>query len=272
MEHRIFKICGFSALLLIIVFASIYNCLVIINSGFEYRIVVKTCPMIILTFLIFGYMFIYRVSIYSSIILFSLFFCTLGDILIGIYDPSVAYISRNQTIYFIVGGSFFLIARVLFCIMFMFKPYRKVDIIRHSWKKMILSHIIFMIPFIVLGILNIVKETSFITISVFIYMFFGFGIQLSYAFLRIGALEEESKWSSLFGFIGMFLFNISDILLFISMYTDWVPSYVTPISDNIYWLAIYLICISVVRSSNEYIEKGNSYIPISLTIETENFN
>jgi len=227
--------------------------------------------MIILTFLTFAYMFIYRVSIYSSIVLFSLFLCSIGDVLIGLYDPSVAYIYRSQTIYFVVGGICFFLARVLFCIMFMVKPYTKIDIIHYSWKKMLLSHILFMIPFIILGILNIVKETSFITISVFIYIFFGFGIQLSYAFLRIGVLKEESKWSCIFGFIGMFLFNISDILLFISMYTNWVPTYVIPISDNVYWLAIYLICISIVRSSNEYIEKGK-LLPISFTIETEIFN
>lgn len=271
MEHRIFKIFGFFSLLIIIVLASVYDFLIIDKAGIGYRLAIKISPMIILTSLVFSYMIIYRSTLYSSIVLFSLFLCSLGDIFIGLYDPSAAYISRKQTIYFIVGGSCFFLTRFLYCIMFAIKPYKKFSIIIYPWKKLVLSHILFTIPFTILGILNMIKETSFITISVFIYMLFGFGVQLSYAFLRINTLDEESKWSSIFGFIGMFLFNVSDILLFISMYTNWLPTCVMPISDNIYWIAIYLICISIVRSPYEYIEKGKSYLPISFTTETENF-
>ena len=266
MQHRVFKILGFSALLVIFVFASIYNCLIIINAGFDYRIVIKSCPITTLILLVFSYMCVYRVTIYSSIILMSLHLCLFGDIFIGLYDPSASYIAKNEMTYFIVGGSCFFIARMLFGLAFVIKPYKKFSVIIHPWKKLLLSHLICVIPFTILGILNILRMVSFVNIAIFVYVFFGFGFQLSYAYLRINSDLEESKWSSIFGFIGMFLFNISDILLFISMYTDWVPIYVMPISDNIYWAAIYLISISVVRSPYEQIEMGKHYIPISTSI------
>ena len=271
MEHRIYKILAFASLLIIIVFASLYDCFEVINLASDYRIAIKVSPMIILMILTFTYMCIYRVTIYSSILLMSLFLCSLGDIFIGLYDPSVAYIDRNKMVYFIVGGSCFLITRLLFALMFAIEPYKKFKIILYSTQRLILSHVIFMIPFTIFGILNITRQSSFVTIALFLYMFFGFGIQLSYAFLRIGKLPDESIWSSIFAFIGMGLFNLSDILLFISMYTDWVPKYVTFISNNIYWVAIYLISISVVRSPHEYIEKGKTYLPISFTTKTETF-
>jgi len=271
MEHRIYKIFAFASFLILVVLATLYNCFSLMNIAFDYRIAIKILPMIVLMILTFVYMYIYRVTIYSVLLMFSLTLCSLGDIFLGLYDPSVEYIDKNKTVYLIVGGSCFLTTRVLFAVMFAIEPYKKFKIISHSWKALLTSHILFMIPFTILSILNIVRETSFVTIILFLYMFFGFGVQLSYAFLRINKLDDESIWSCIFAFIGMGLFNLSDILLFISMYTHWVPSYVTLISDDIYWLAMYLISISVVRCRYEYIEKGKAYLPISFTTETDTF-
>lgn len=271
MEHRIYKIFAFVQLLIIIVLATLYDCFSLMNIAFDYRLAIKILPMIALMILTFAYMYIYRVTIYSALLMLSLILCSLGDIFIGLYDPSVEYIDKNKTVYFLVGGSCFLTSRILLAVMFAIEPYKKFKIISHSWKSLLISHFLFMAPFTVLGILNIVRQTSFVTISLFLYMFFGFGIQLSYAFLRINKLPDESPWSCIFAFTGMLLFNLSDILLFISMYTDWVSSYVILISDDIYWLAMYLISISVVRCRYEYIEKGRAYLPISFTTETDTF-
>jgi len=66
----------------------------------------------------------------------------------------------------------------------------------------------------------------------------------------------ESKTSCVFAFLGILFFNVSDLLLFICIFTDTFPSYVILIADNIYWLSMYLLTVSVVRSPYEYVEKG----------------
>lgn len=269
MKHKTFRILSLVTLFILIFLSSIYDYFIKKDFKLSYRLIMKISPNFSLMILSFSYMFIYRITIYSSGILLSLLLCLIGDIFMGIYDPSITDTSKNQMIYILLGGSFFFLTRFLLVIVFATKPYKRVSLIEYGWKKVVFTHIFFSIPFLILGILNIWRDTSLTNIFVSAYIITSFGIPLSYSFLRIGALNnfeiQESKISSLFGFLGMILFNLSDILLFISLFTNWVKSYTLLISINIYWASMYLITISMVRSSEEYVEKGKDYYPLQFT-------
>ena len=242
MQHKTFRILSLSTLVIIISLACVYNYCITKKFDIGIILMLKSSPLFMLITLNASYVFIYRITLYSFGLLVFLILCLVGDFFMALYS--------NQFIYLIAGGSFFLTARILLIFILAFN-------IQYSLKTILLSHIGFSIIFIILGILNIVREPTTISILTSVYIILGFGIPLSYSYLRIGALNQESKMSSLFAFLGILIFNISDLLLFICIFTDKFPSYVILISNNIYWLGIYLITISVVRSSEEYIEKGN---------------
>ena len=269
MKHKYFRILSLVALFIIILLSGIYDYIVKKDYKLSSRLIVKISPNFCLMILSFSYMFIYRATLYSCGVLLSLLLCLIGDIFMGIYDPSLIDISKNKMIYILLGGSFFFLSRVLLSIVFSIKPYKRVSLIEYGWKKVVFWHLFFSIPFIILSILNIWRDNSLTNLFVSLYILTSFGIPLSYSFLRIGALNnfeiQESRISSIFGFLGMLLFNLSDILLFISLFTDWVKNYTILISINIYWLSMYLITISMLRSPQEYVEKGKDYYPLQFT-------
>lgn len=261
MNHKIFRILCLSVLIGLIILSTVYDYFVRKNYNMPIKLVIKSAPMLCLMILDFSYIIIYRATLYSCGILLSLLLCLIGDLFMGVYDPSTVAATENSFLYLILSGSFFFTARILFTVILAIKPYKKVSLIRYDFRKILMSHICFSIPFLILGLLNITRDTSLNSIFVSLYIILGFGIPLSYSFLRIGALNDfeiqESKISSILGFLGILLFNASDIILFIVLFTNWLANYVVLISINLYWLSMYLMTISIVRSSEEYVERGN---------------
>jgi hypothetical protein len=270
--HNSFRILSVLTLAMIIAIVGVYDYFIIMENNLSIQIFLKISPLVIMLILIFLYFIIYRLTIYSVLVMGSLFLCLLGDVFMALYDPSIL---NENYIYFILSGIFFLLARILLTFLFMIKPYKRIFFIKFPIKKLIISHVISFIIFLVLGILPLIYHVSFVSISIFLYLLFGFGFLTSYAFLRIGALKdyeiEESKTSCILAFLGISLFNKADIILLITMYTSLLPKHMVLVSDNIYWLSMYLLTISIVRSSEEHVEKGLTYFPLKLTTKASSF-
>lgn len=269
MHHKLFRISLILEAILLIALVVLYNYFAFTEINLEIKLLLKVFPLLSLMLIVILYFQIYRLTIYSLGILASLLFCVIGDFFVGLYQKETIFVSNEQSVYFILGGGFFLFARLLLCVVFIVKPYRNFSLIKFPYKKTFICHIIFVFPFIILGILELIYDQTLVSVSIFLYSFFGFGFTLSYSFLRIGQLSnnnsdseieiEESKISSLVAFIGILLFNFSDIILILSL-INIIPEFFIIISDNIYWLAMYLLTASIVRSSNELIEKGFEYL------------
>lgn len=275
MQHKNFAFFATLTLAIVLILAGTYDCLVILHAPFVYKILVKIFPSMVLIGLNTVYVSIYRITLYSFFNFGALMLCLIGDIFLALYDPNIEDIVQSKNVYFILGGAVFLTARLLFCLTFMIKPYQKVSMIYHPIGKLVTCHIFFSLPWIVLGILNMIYKLDLFSICVFIYMLIGFGFPLSYAYLRIGAVDDfilcESHYSAFAAFLGILLFNISDILLFLALFLNSIPFYVNLISINIYWIGLYLLAIAVVRSPEEHIEKGKSLLPANLVGESLTF-
>jgi len=277
MEHKHMKIIGVFLIISVVTISILYDYYTLTHASLDIRMGLKVTPVICNMVYIAIYFLIYRVTIYSAFMLGALFLCMLGDIFIVLYDPAVENAMDNKMLYFIVGGAFFFVARLLFIVIFALKPYSRISIIRHHRGRVILSHILFTLPFLILAILNLALSRYFIdvdaqayisfpTVAVSLYLFLGFGLPMSYAFLRIGALENcevmESFYSCYFGFVGITIFNVSDILLLMCMYTALLPSFCFLISINLYWLALLFLTLSIIRTPFTSTEKGEFALPI----------
>ena len=260
MEHKVFRIFGLTVFLLTLLFAILYDVFTIKYHEFYGKLMIKLLPTFFMMSIPIFYYIYYRITIYSLFIHITLFFFLLGDIFIGLYDSTIPYNSILQTynnIYLILGGSSFLFGRFLILFAMMLYPASRFKMIKYETSTLLIIHFIFVIPSIAISFLFINKEKVLITISVILYIVLGFGFQLSYSFLRISTIDWESKYSSIFAFIGVFLFNLSDFLLLMTMFTKYFPSYFILLADNIYWLSILLLAISVVRSPYVLVEKGS---------------
>lgn len=265
MQHIKFRIFAGVLACLIATFSGLYIYFKLEDRDIGLRLGMKLSPVLSCMTYIALYIYFYRITIYSSFSLISLFFCMLGDLFLELYDPTIESVENGETyrtFYFILGGGFFMFARLLLMLIFMIKPFTRISLIRHRpIIKTILSHVIFTIPFLVLGTIIWIRESNFISGCTFVYLIVSFGLPASYAYLRIGALNSleetsESKVSCYIAFCGINIFNISDVLLIITMFTNWLPSYSGLISDVLYWLAMYLLTISVIRTSDENSENG----------------
>lgn len=272
MEHKLFKILSIVLFLISILFVTLYDYFVLIEDEVRLKIGLKVTPVLLNMLYITLYIFFYRLTIYSSVLLLSLFLCLLGDISLGVYDPSIKIIhnidKHDNLGYFLIGGCFFLLARLLLTLIFALRPYDRMILIHFQKKKLIISHVLFSAPFILLAIINLIFIKDLRSVGILIYIICSFGFPMSYAFLRmLYPLQEilESFYSCLSAFIGISLFNLSDLLLFVyllypssgnTLNTINNPKVLDIISINIYWLALYLITISVIRSSFYTIEKG----------------
>lgn len=263
MEHKAFRISSLISGICIVAIAATFNYFSLTNDPrFYLKLLLKSAPVLILLLLNISYFIHYKVTVYSSLMSFGLFFCLIGDILLSLYDPKFNGNINNKNLCLMVGGITFLTARVIFLLMFILYGCK---ISKYNIKKLLICHIAFNAPFLTLGILNLVYDNySKISITILIYAIFGFGFQLSYSFLRINAIKEESINSCIFGFLGILAFNLSDTLLLITMLTSFFPVYVITISDNIYWTGMFLLTISIVRSKEEFLEKGNYYNALTL--------
>lgn len=247
--HKIFRISCIISLVLIIITAIIYF---VVDSIID-KFILKPIPLLILIFNIGYYFIIYRVHIYAMLLEGGFILCLIGDILLMFYIPTIP--KYNKPILLIVGGGSFFIARILFCLIFLIYPYRDVPerIIKSSVIKLILSGVIPLILSICLVSYfsnTIPEKTLVILLSLYIILM---NLQLWLSLLRIKGFGEESMISQIFGFVGTLFFNVSDILLFVNLFSSVVIS--DEITMSFYWLGMYILMISVVRSSNFEREK-----------------
>jgi len=258
MQHKTFGTLSIFCLGINAILASLYSYGIITNIYLS--ILLKSSPLILLILLTISYFFLYRLNIYALIVLIILFLCLTGDVFMSLYPKIFISFTDERIYYIVIAGISFFSARLLLCVLFSVIPYRKSKCIKYPLNKLIISHFLFTTPGIIFGTLYLVYNVSFISISFFVYTLVGFGIPLSYSFLRIFSEVEETYFSKIVASISVLLFNISDLFLMITM-LGLLPSFVELISINIYWFSMYLLTISIVRSSDENIEKGIEYIP-----------
>jgi hypothetical protein len=84
-------------------------------------------------------------------------------------------------------------------------------------------------------------------ILVLLYYILGMGPLVALAYLRIGYFNEELVSGTALTFSGFLFFNFSDTLLFLSLVSPVIPVNWSFLSNNFYWLAMYLVAISVAR-------------------------
>lgn len=259
MEHKSFRVFSLFILLINLVFIFLYNYINFQKQHFYEKIFLKLIPSLCNMSIPIFYYFKYRITIYALLIHLTLFFCLVGDLLLGLYNPDLLETVNFKEVYLIVGGFAFLLARMSILLAMILYPSTRFKLIRHNYISLILSHLLFNIPFVIVAFAVFSsKLPGLIYASIILYILLGFGMQLSYSFLRINAIDGESRYSSIIGFLGILFFNISDILLLVTMFTNFLPSYCLLISDNIYWLGIFLLSISIVRSPYVVEERGMS--------------
>ena len=246
--HKGFRIASFITLIAIIVTSALY--FTIHNDIIKYTL--KPIPLFLLLMNIIYYFITYRVHIYSSLLFTGLTFCLIGDILLMFFNPSVP--NQNHLLLLIGGGTSFFIARMLFIIMFLIYPYKGVP---EKWIEVsILKGGITMILPIIISIL-IISYLSLIVHSIMLLFLVSLylivmNLQLWLSMLRIKGFEEESLTSQILGFAGTMFFNISDILLIINIFSFKINEIIVL---SFYWGSMYVLMISVIRSSSFEREK-----------------
>lgn len=266
MEHKKFRIIA-------IVIGILMIPPIVLNNYFhlagQKTLHIKTIPIFLCFLLSAIYFFLYKPTVFASLTSFALLFCLIGDVLLGLYDPNISGMSKEDKITILVlGGAFFLLARILYTISYMLKYTGKLQFINYPYRY-VLIHVVTVGGFTILGILTIIYLRNLISYFIFTYMLIGFGFPISYAFLKLyphlsinDKENNESRVSKYLSLIGILLFNLSDILLLIVLFTNWIPTFVLVISEDIYWLSMFLISLSIVRYKSEREELGDIYLPL----------
>ena len=250
MEHKLFKILSLIALGLVTLSGSLYIYYSVTNEKLYVLVILKALPAFILLLLDAFYMIHYKTTIFSTLLGFFLIFCLAGDVFLALYE--------KHKFYLILGGGSFLAGRLLLTANFIIFPHDleiiKFPPIRHF--VVIFTSVSF---FLVLGVINLLYNYGLIGILMLVYSGLGMGLPLGYSILRIGS-TEESPLSTILSFVGVSLFNISDILLIVGIeFPKRFAPYFILYTDIIYWIAIYLITISVIRTNNEDVEREGFY-------------
>lgn len=262
MEHFTFRIGCLLVLITSIIGASLYTDFSLKHRDINLIVGMKSIPVASMILLNIWYFVCYRVTIYSGLMLAFLTTCLIGDVMLG-FD--------NDTL-FIVGGASFFIGRIVLTILFALKP-KQCKCIRHCFCRSLMSNTINTAVYFVIGLCFLIYNGTLKSTLYFLYITIGLSLPSSYSFLRIYGLEHESKISCWIGFIGTLLYNISDILLLAaSDFKHVFPEYTHLISNWIYWVGIYLITLSLIRSNSEETEKLGYYqLPIFVVVNSEDY-
>jgi len=255
MEHCKYRIASLVILSLLITLSILYD-YYSLKSNNDLLIVgfkISTTSTLLLLNLIYFYM--YRFNIYSVLIFITMLLNTLGDLFLGIYNPKSFNIIQHNKLFFIFGGGFFLLGRIVLTINLFLKPYKKIQIIHYPVRKFWILFTIFLGLHLCIGITFIILIRNKLSVLIFFYIIFGLTPPLVMSIMRIGELEKESRVSSILCLFGIIMYNISDIILFLTIFFhSYFPSYTHLITNDIYWLGLYLITISIVRYNSEELE------------------
>ena len=209
------------------------------------QVAIKSIPLSCLICLNLLYMLSYRANIYSILSMVSLILSLMGDIFLGL----------NKYNFLIIGGASFLAARIIWGINW---SLYNTKLIKYDIVKYIIIHVISFLIYLGIGLSLLIYKTSSFTGFLFGYILIGMPIPMSMAFLRIGKLSHESLYSTSFASAGILLFNVSDILLFIYMILE-LSEIVRYVSIVIYWVSMFLLTLSLVRTNSE-IKEVSTYI------------
>ena len=260
MKHTTFVTISIISFNIIIIFAVTYDYIIISNHPHTLisRFVIKPIPLFVLIINTIGYLFIYKINLYSLIIMISFIFCMIGDILLMFYIPSIK--KYNNIIFLILGGVSFAIARIFMTVSSILHPFKYKFIIYQMSNtiNILLVSIPILLYFVIFGMYMIINISNKIMGFVIFFYFIIMGIQTYLSVLRIKGLKQETLISQILGTLGTIMFDISDTLLFLNMFVNKIP-YGNVISITIYWCGMYCIAISIVRSSNKVIEKKGNF-------------
>ncbi len=252
MNHIPFIIVSVVSFCMVFTFSSLY---IGNNSN------LKPLPLSILILHVFAYFVIYKTHYYALLIEAGFVFCLVGDIMLMFYDPK-----NNNHVYLIASGASFMIARLLMSLAFLVFPYKKspekcVDV---SVKKVGLVFIPIFVYSFGAGTFFCFSVGGIVGFFLFLY-FIIVGVQMFFAFLRVGGFKGESFLAQSLGVLGTLLFTISDTLLFFGMFIA-ETKHGNSVSILLYWSGMYCIAISVVRNTYHDLEKAGlfGYFPESV--------
>jgi hypothetical protein len=283
-QHKKYCILSLITLGFLLLSMGIHNYFVIQGATLPIRITLKLVPLLFLFLLLISYFFIYRLTIYTVLILSILILCFLADILTALYDPSLIECNNNKRFYFIMGGSVFFVARILLTLLLAIKPYKQLKLIPYNRSKLLCSHILCFVLFGAIGSIPLIFEINTFNILIFIYILLGFGIPFSYSILKLSKNDQstqngeinmetdtemdESTLTIVASILSIFLFNLSDYLLLFTLSIKIIPDSFILISNDLYWLSLFFLVFSSVRSPHFYIEKGYRYLQLNLTLDS----
>ncbi len=266
-EHPRFTILALISLIFVLLIVCLYGYNVIIYpSKLNIRFGLKPVPLSILIANVLFYFTIYRIHIYALLIGFSFLFCLIGDILLMFYIPTIE--KYKNILFLIFGGISFFIARVIMSLAYGIYPFKnnnnKEQCIDMNIKKIALIGLAIFIWIMSMCIYFPLNMSTNTIMKILIPTYFiVMGINLSMSLFRIKGFQEETLRSQLFAVIGTVLFTASDNLLFWNLFIYEVQ-YGDIISITLYWIGMYFIMISIVRTASVLDEKRitNVYLTI----------
>jgi hypothetical protein len=173
-----------------------------------------------------------------------------------VYDPLIQ--KYNNIFFLIFGGVSFLLARIIMSVAYIVYPFKSKT---KQTIKININKIVYVLLFTIVTSGSvccyfIINMKSSITMKILVSVYFILmGTNLALSIYRLRGFEEETLKSQLFAFLGTFLFNVSDTILCWNMFIRPI-AYGDVISITIYWLSMYLIMISIVRTSSDHLEKN----------------
>ena len=265
-SHKAFTVSSMISLMIVTVIIILYDYYLSMRvDDIHLRFILKPIPISVMIVNVMVYMFIYRMHVYAMLIGGSLLFCLLGDILLMFYIPPIP--QYDNILFLIVGGISFFIGRVIMSLAMGVYPYRnnKEKCLKATIKKVVLVGIIAFIYTVGMSIYFDLTIDQNIVMKILLPIYFtSMGMQFFLSLLRVKGFDDETLRSQLLGFVGTLLFNISDSILFWTIFISPI-SYGDIISISIYWVSMYLITISVVRSKTYESEKDtmSDYLHLS---------
>lgn len=249
-SHKYFNILALVSFFVLIPIVSLYNYYHYHNNTFAVYIL-KPIPIVILMIGVIFYFAIYKMHIYPLFVLFYFIFNLLGDVLLMLYSPV------NKP-YLIVGGISFAIGRLIMSAAFILYPFRvsKTYKINTTRIKILLSGFVSGSWTIGLCIYFCIYVDDLLMKILLPGYFIVMGINLFMALVRINGYDLETLSSQLLGALGTILFNISDTLLFWNLFIHEIK-YGDAVSITLYWVSMYIIMLSIVRTNSPSKEKNN---------------
>lgn len=263
MEHKIFTVLCLILFGITSIIVSLYEYFISYEYEYQHILVsLKPIPLSCMAILSIIYMIMYKRHVYSMFFYSGFLFSVIGDVILTLEDFHGPY---DPFVFLTMGGICFTFGRFMFISGLLVYPFNDGYEIEMKPKKImsgisIIVLLTLMVGFVVLIITNISSklESGFTGIYIFL-MFF----QSTVSCIRLGAYEEETLRSQIFGCIGSIVYMVSDCVLLINMHVIDDNRVAGTFSRILYWYGMYFLTISLVRTDSSENEKRNStYAPL----------